>query len=711
MTQQPVNEFQIIVKAVGYFRTHWWLFLAEIAVIYGSALNNYYATRPIYESSATILIDNSRRQMYQTFMMPGLAGNSNARKQNMAHLLTSQEVMERLRNQLTEHYNQEGRPGHLRLFFPGSQAVSANELRNWITLNYDRNSDIYSFTCQAENADAAHDLCLAYMNTIQIYYPEIGQRDAMMKRDFLSRQISSLTRQIAEREFNLADFQKKSPDFMNYLMLEIEERGKAKLRHELSQLREQLTANRAMKNLLLNAPSAKRGEHQYASSAITSTTARINELQYQLRLMENSTAPDREERIKTLNDEISSVSSRLAELNDEEVRNFLKNPLPAFEVRNQATKLELEYRVGIIKVRNLEKNIEELTLREKKYQQPRLEYERLKAELNHRKKLLNNLYNKEQETELELSAGNAEVFRLQEPTRNMLRVAPVLSRYLYGSLSLCLFVLVVSCIFLMAFFPRLDSEAEVNRLNLPVIGKVPLLRRYGARFEDVSSFGLEYLKIMNYRILRETKDLRCPIIVITSAHAREGKSTVSQLLTLASQSPNRKTLLMDGDLLTNHVNKFFGIQEDHTLGMRGLVMDGAPVDPKSLIVSTVHDGISFMPRGERLDPISMPNFLKPIERVLQDLRKQYDIIYIDTPPLFASNLAHQWAGLADLVVIVGRLFVTRPKDILEAIQTCKIFSKAPVGVALNCVPISGVDRRVSNYYFSKRKSRASRMAA
>ncbi len=184
---------------------------------------------------------------------------------------------------------------------------------------------------------------------------------------------------------------------------------------------------------------------------------------------------------------------------------------------------------------------------------------------------------------------------------------------------------------------------------------------------------------MNYRILRETKDLKCPVVVITSPHAREGKSTVAQLLSLASQTPNRNTLLIDGDLLTSRPNRFFGIQEDQTPGLRAL-LDGNPqnVPLSSLVVKTVTEGLSFMPRGERMDPVALPNFLKPIERSLEVLRKEYDIIYLDTPPLFASNLAHQWAGLADLIVLVGRIYVTRPKkDITEAIQTCKVFSQGP----------------------------------
>ena len=99
----------------------------------------------------------------------------------------------------------------------------------------------------------------------------------------------------------------------------------------------------------------------------------------------------------------------------------------------------------------------------------------------------------------------------------------------------------------------------------------------------------------------------------------------------------------------------------------------------------------------------MANFAKPMEQFLSVLKKDFDTIYIDTPPLFSSNLAHQWAGLGDLIVLVARLFHTRPKDIVEAIQTCKVFSKSPVGLALNCVRLSGPTKRASNYYFSKKK--------
>jgi Mrp family chromosome partitioning ATPase/uncharacterized protein involved in exopolysaccharide biosynthesis len=711
MFQQPTNEFQILVKALSYFRTHWWVFGLEILCIFGLSLQKFHKTDPVYESSATILIDSSRRNLYQSVMMPGMAQVSNARKQNMAHLLTSQEVMERFRNQLNDYYNSEGRPAHLRIFFPGGVAFAAETFRTWIGLSWDRNSDIYSIRCTAINPEAAHDLCLTYMNTIQTYYPEIGQREAIMKRDFLSRQISSLTRQLSEREYNLAEFEKKHEDFINFIMLNIEGKGLQKLRSGLLETRQRLETNRAFRRLILNVPQAKRGEHTGLNVAIAASTQRISDLEYQLHLTENSIDPNREENLLKVRKELLDAQSQLARLNDEDENAYLKNPIASIDVRKRISQLEIEYQTDLIREINLEKEITEIQTKEKKYQTERLEHDRLEAELVHKRRLLANLFQKEQENELELSAGNAEIFRLQEPSGTGARIAPQLSRHLYGAMSLSIFAIIATTILLIALFPRIDSEAEVHRLNLPVLGKIPVIRRQDQNIEDIPSFGLEYLKIMNYRILRETKDLKCPIVVVSSPHAREGKSTVSRFLALSSQSPGRKSLFIDGDLITSNPNKFFGIQEDASPGVRAVLESTTPVAPSSVIVKTVHEGISIMPRGGRMEPVALPNYLKPMERYLDMLRNEYDMIFIDTPPLFASNLAHQWAGLADLVILVARIYQTRPKDIVEAIQTCKIYSKAPVGVALNSLPLSTQQKRASNYYFSRKKIKPTKLAA
>ncbi|NDC24922.1 MAG: hypothetical protein EB078_08640 [Proteobacteria bacterium] len=679
--------------------------------IYAVSLHNFSKSHPVYDSHSRILIDSSRRQLYQT-LIPGISTNSLSRKQNLANLLTSAEMMERFRTALTEYYSNEDRPPHLRPYFPGGTALPAERFRAWINLNYDKNSDIYNIDCNSQTGQSAHDLCLVYMNTIESYYPEIGQRDTMMKRDFLSRQISSFISQIKEREKQIVEFQQNNEEFFNYIVQSVEEKGLQRLRLRRNALIQKLATNRSLRSLMLEVPRAKRGELTARATAITALTQKISDLQYQLELVESSDAADSKQRAQSIQSQLSDASEQLAKLNEDDVDAFIKTPLPAAEVRKKVAELELEYRTNQILMQNLEKQIDSLQSKERKFGQIKLDYERMLTELSHRKKLITNLYQREQETEVELSAGNAEIFRLMEPSMPMHRTSPQLSKYLYGAMSLSLFVAVITTVLLIAMFPRLDSEAEVHRLNLPVLGKVPLVRRFRNVQDEIPGYGLEHLKIMIYRIVRETKDLKCPVVVISSPHAREGKSTLTHFLSIASQNPERKTLLIDGDLLTAHPNKFFGFSEDSTKGLGSYLQNHTPLsDWSSLIMKTEYEGIEFMPRGSRLETVALPHFLKPMEQLLKELRSQYDMIFIDTPPLFASNLAHQWAGLGDLIILVARIFSTRPKDIQEAIQTCKVFSKAPVGIALNCVRLSGANKRASNYYFSKKKAIPPRLAA
>ncbi len=710
MIQQPANEFQLVIKGLGYVRTHWWLLLLEVLVVYGIGFNDYLKTPPVYESSASVLIDNSRRQLYQSVFVMASVNNS-ARRQNLGSLLTGQEIMERYRNQLVDHYNTEGRPNYLSPFFNRGEPLPVDAFRARLNVSWDKNSDIFPVNCSANDPDAARDLCLVFLNTIQGYYPEIGQRESMMKREFLSRQISSLSRQIAEKENHFADFQKQNSEFMDFLIADVEEKGRVRLRSELSALRDSAEANRAMKSLLMRGSSSKRGEHVELQPAIQSLTARVSELRFQLKLTEESQNPDREQRIAELTEQLAGTQNDLAALNDQEAESVSRTPITAQAARDRISSLELEFRTSLIRKSRLERSLASLNIRERQFQAQKLEFERLKAELIHRRTLLKNLYSKEQEAEIELSAGSAEVFRLREPSRNPVKVSPQIQRVIYGSLSLTLFLMAITVILLMALFPRLDSEAEVNRLNLPILGKVPAFSGSVQTEDDIPAFGVEYLKIMNYRLLRETKDNRCPIVVITSAHAREGKSTVSRLLTIANRDLKRRTLLIDGDLLTHHPSRFFGIYEDQTSGLHHLVDQPTATNFSELIVPTTLDGISFMPRGERIETIVSPNLVKSLDPALQNLRSRYDLILVDTPPLFASTLAHQWLSVADLIVVVARLLVTRPKDVVESIQTAKIFSRAPVGIALNCIPVRLIDRRLSNYYFSKKRPPPNQMAA
>ncbi|MCB0406469.1 MAG: hypothetical protein KDD51_16930, partial [Bdellovibrionales bacterium] len=578
-------------------------------------------------------------------------------------------------------------------------------LASWVSFTWDKDSDIYYVRCVAQNPDAAHDLCQVYLSTVQEVYPEIGQRGVQAKLEFLRRQISTLSKQTVDREHSISDFEKQNREFMGFLTAIIENKSLQHLRNKLLEIEQKIRINRSMKALLSKerdpgAPTpASYEETQKALSR------RLSELMYKQHLTRYSTdTQDKDDRLQGISKEIELVNTQIKQIKEAQQLSLEKHPFSEQERRTMVADLQMQHQINLVKLSNLKKEINAIEEQKSKFREKELEYSRLKSELTHKTTLLASLYRKEQDTEIELSAVRSEIFRLNQPTRSGHRIEPQLSKHVFAGTSVSIFAIVLTSILLLTFFPRLDNESDANRLGLPILGKIPVFKEWFGNVNTLNPFALEYLKIMSYRILRETKGSKCPVAIVTSPHPGEGKSTVTYFLSLASKSPGRKCLFIDGDLLTAHPNSFFGIPEDHTPGLKAIVDSGdKQVNLSELIVETRHEGIHFLPRGGRSQSVSSPNFLKPVIRELDNLRQQYDLIFIDTPPLFASSLAHQWAGIGDLIVLVARMYLTRPRDIVEALQTCKIFSKAPVGIALNCLPLHRQRGRGSYYYYFSRR--------
>lgn len=706
MTQENHNEFQILIKAFNYLRTHWWLFLLEILTVVGVYFGKYYTTPNVYESVASILVGRSHTEAYlASINKEDSDPKAEQRRENLASLLKSDSVMVRFRKKLTDHYNAERRPSHLRVLFPNGTAYSPSYFGEYINLKWSKFNDIFDIRCTASNPDAAHDICLIYLNTIEAIYPEIVQRRLLLKQEFLNRQIATLSSQIAEKEIELANLEQEDEDFYDFIVLAGQNNEHLQsLRNEIIRVKQLIATNEALKSMLNSVPHSNGDTHTALQATITAINSRINEVTYKRHLTKQVDSPDRERRLKSIDSELGLLKSQLAELTKRSNELFLESPVTMEKVRERLANLVMERKMNDLTLAELQKKITEVKEQQRKFRRKQLEYNRRKAEIHHTSVLLTTLYEQEQHNELSLSVGSSEIYRIKTPTRNYLRIEPALSKYLFAGISISLFVCLLTSVLLATLCPRIDSELEVHQLNLPVLGKVPVCKATLHGIENLPALALEYLKIMNYRILRETKELKCPIVIVTSPQPGEGKSTVTYFLNLASASPGRKSLFIDGDLITSHPNAFFGIEEDASPGLKSVIENpDKPIDIKSLVVDTTFEGVSFLPRGGKVQTIASPRFLNPISNLFEALRKEYDMIFVDTPPLFTSNLSHQWAGQGDLIVLVARIYFTRPKDLTEALQTCKIFSKVPVGIALNCLPMSGQQRRRGSYYYFSRR--------
>lgn len=152
------------------------------------------------------------------------------------------------------------------------------------------------------------------------------------------------------------------------------------------------------------------------------------------------------------------------------------------------------------------------------------------------------------------------------------------------------------------------------------------------------------------------------VLVCSSPSAGDGKTTVVSNLAMALVRAQRRVVVLDGDLRRPSLHKLFGI--DNERGMKDLLEGSLPVDEyklDELVRSTSFPNLSVVTSGP-IQPGSM-NLLNSdrLGKVVRRLRKEFDIVLIDSPPLLQAADARLLSRLADGVVLVFRAGRTTPE--------------------------------------------------
>lgn len=169
-------------------------------------------------------------------------------------------------------------------------------------------------------------------------------------------------------------------------------------------------------------------------------------------------------------------------------------------------------------------------------------------------------------------------------------------------------------------------------------------------------------------------------IMTTSAFPEEGKTTVTVNLALMFAISDAKVILVDADIRKGRVAKYFKRKSapglsDYLSGQNSL--------EEVVHHSHVNENLSYITCGthspkpyELLESEEMKN-------LIQELRKQYDYIIIDTPPVLLLSDALALATATDGTVLVCRHQASYMSDIQKALDSLK-FAKANVlGVVVN----------------------------
>lgn len=179
-------------------------------------------------------------------------------------------------------------------------------------------------------------------------------------------------------------------------------------------------------------------------------------------------------------------------------------------------------------------------------------------------------------------------------------------------------------------------------------------------------------------------------IVVTSALAGEGKSSVAGNLAMTLSQVGQRVCLVDGDLRRPSVADYFGLVGE--AGLTTVLIGRAQLAD---VLQPVAPGLVAITSGT-IPP--NPSELLASERateLLRELEDQYDVVIIDAPPTLPVADAAVLANSADAVLFVARFGKTSKHQLEVAVRGLQQVNARILGVVLNMAPSKGAR---GNYY-------------
>lgn len=254
--------------------------------------------------------------------------------------------------------------------------------------------------------------------------------------------------------------------------------------------------------------------------------------------------------------------------------------------------------------------------------------------------------------------------------------------------------------FFVAFIDdRVKSSFDIESVvGLPLLGIIPQIKKMeqpdkaqivvnNADRQVAEAFLSLHTSL---RLRDDAKDAK--VILTTSTIPGEGKSFTSTNLALVYAAHGDRVCIVDCDLRKPNIHKSF--RRENLKGVIDVCSGAATLD--DVILKDVHPNLDVIPTGGRAkNPTQILNN-KSFEIMVSDLRKRYDRVFIDTPPLAAVSDA-----LVVLPLVDGSIFTiffnkVRRKAAQAAARRLLDSNVTCYGAVLN-----GLNLAVSGYYYAQ----------
>ena len=229
-------------------------------------------------------------------------------------------------------------------------------------------------------------------------------------------------------------------------------------------------------------------------------------------------------------------------------------------------------------------------------------------------------------------------------------------------------ILIVFVIYLLD--NTIHTREEVERLSkisvLGLLGKSKYQNNLVAYDKPKSAIAEAFRSIrssLKFIYGKQISDHRGKTLMVTSSVSGEGKTFTSINMATVYALSGKKTILLGLDLRKPKIFGDFNISNDN-----GIVNYLINKEELSNVIHSTHiENLDFLPSGPIPPNPSELLMSEKLEQAIMQLREDYDMIILDTPPLGLVTDALELSSYADATIFMIRLDYTK-KGMLELIN-------------------------------------------
>lgn len=185
---------------------------------------------------------------------------------------------------------------------------------------------------------------------------------------------------------------------------------------------------------------------------------------------------------------------------------------------------------------------------------------------------------------------------------------------------------------------KVRDKNDLRGLSIPFLGEIPKVNT--KKFDDkdhmiVVDAGNRNIVNEAYRVVRTNLNFmiegetRCPVVMLTSFNPGSGKSFITINLAMSLAIRGKKVLVIDGDMRRNSSSSFIGNPD---AGLAQCLL-GKATPSQAIVKGRLNENLDILPGGK-----TPPNPTEILENgrlapLIEELRKDYDVIFIDCPPI------------------------------------------------------------------------------